>query len=73
MADPMVQATQEWLNATYGQASWFEPIPPDRLGKTGWTTMFALTRALQYELDIDINLISDSFGPTTTVSTSVEY
>lgn len=62
----MVQATQEWLNSTYGQASWFEPIPADRLGKTGWTTMFALTRALQYELGIDIALISDSFGPTTT-------
>lgn len=68
----MVQATQEWLNATYGQASWFEPIPPDRLGKTGWTTMFALTRALQYELDIDINLISDSFGPTTTERFTVQ-
>lgn len=65
MVDPMVQATQEWLNSTYGQASWYEAIPPDRMGKTGWTTMFALTRALQYELNIDISLISDSFGPTT--------
>ena len=32
-------------------------------GKTGWPVMYALTRALQYELGI--TALSDSFGPTT--------
>lgn len=68
----MVQAAQEWLNSTYSGYAWFEPIPPDRMGKTGWTTMFALTRALQFELGIAPSLISDSFGPTTTERFTVQ-
>lgn len=66
MADPMVQATQEWLNSTYGDYAWFEMIPPERIGKTSWATMFALTRALQFELGISASAIADSFGPATT-------
>lgn len=70
MVDQMVQNAQEWLNAEYashvmGGTQGYQPIPPDLYGKTGWTTMFALTRALQIELGIADTDLSDGFGPTT--------
>jgi peptidoglycan hydrolase-like protein with peptidoglycan-binding domain len=60
--DEMVKKTQEWLNATYGADSRFKVIDPVD-GITGWTTIYALTRALQIELGITAT--ADSFGPTT--------
>lgn len=61
--DPMVRATQMWLNRTYGNDSRFNVIPDSVLGKTGWTTIYALIRALQIELGIQNT--ADNFGPTT--------
>jgi peptidoglycan hydrolase-like protein with peptidoglycan-binding domain len=62
--DPYVQRTQEWINLTYEA----NPNTPDigpvtEDGYTGWQTVTALLRALQYELGISNR--SDTFGPTT--------
>ena len=46
--DVMVLKTQEWLNETYGNDSRFNRVDED--GATGWSTIYALTRALQIEL-----------------------
>ncbi|MFY1574180.1 glycoside hydrolase domain-containing protein [Verrucosispora sp. WMMD703] len=59
--DEWVLRAQQWVNATYGNRAGYVPAPED--GRTGWPTMFALTRALQLELGITAT--SDSFGPTT--------
>ena len=59
--DEMVQQTQLWLNSTYKNKYGYEKI--DTNGITGWSTIFALTRALQIELGISEP--SDNFGPTT--------
>lgn len=59
--DPWVEKSQKHLNDTYGSHSWFTRLAVD--GQSGWSTMFALTRALQHELGISAK--SDSFGPTT--------
>ncbi|MEV6782171.1 glycoside hydrolase domain-containing protein [Streptomyces sp. NPDC051098] len=40
-------------------------------GQTGWATMYALTRALQYELGI--TALSNSFGPTTLSTLKAAY
>ncbi|WP_327071170.1 DUF1906 domain-containing protein [Kitasatospora sp. NBC_01250] len=61
MADAKVLEAQKWVNATYAGVAGYVATPED--GKTGWSTMFALTRALQYELGIAS--LSSSFGPTT--------
>lgn len=69
MSDPNVTRTQEWLNATYGSnpaTADIAPIPVD--GKTGWRTVNALLRALQYELGITSR--ADSFGPGTLAALS---
>lgn len=66
--DLMVAATQDWLHAKYGKKSWFPAdVPQDgdsKYGKTGWHTIYALLKALQYELGIDNP--TNNFGPTTT-------
>lgn len=59
--DQMVLATQQWLNATYGEDPRFERVTEN--GKTGWETIYGLRRALQIELGIQET--SNSFGPTT--------
>ena len=59
--DQMVLETQQWLNETYGKDSRFKKI--DENGKTGWSTIHALTRALQIELGI--SKTADNFGPGT--------
>ncbi|GAA1777814.1 glycoside hydrolase domain-containing protein [Leucobacter iarius] len=61
MSDPWVTSTQNWLNANYTHVSEWEPVAVT--GKTGWPTMYALTRALQHELGL--TSLSDSFGPGT--------
>ncbi|EWC61824.1 putative peptidoglycan binding domain protein [Actinokineospora spheciospongiae] len=59
MVDEMVVRAQRFINS-YSVAG----IPKvAENGKTGWPVMYALTRALQYELGI--TALSDSFGPTT--------
>jgi len=67
--DPLILSAQQWLNATYGGDSRYNLIPEN--GKTGWTTIYALTRALQIELGITST--SDSFGPTTTSTFNTAY
>lgn len=57
----MVLKTQQFLNAMYGHNTGYNVISEN--GLTGWTTIYALTRALQIELGITSN--ADSFGPTT--------
>ncbi|WP_369246955.1 glycoside hydrolase domain-containing protein [Streptomyces sp. R41] len=61
MADEMVRRAQQFVNRTYPNMLGIPAL--DENGQTGWTTMFALTRALQYELGI--SSLSDTFGPTT--------
>ncbi|MEU3186900.1 glycoside hydrolase domain-containing protein [Streptomyces sp. NPDC006923] len=61
MADDMVKQAQRFINRTYGTYPGIPRVEED--GKTGWSTMYALTRCLQYELGI--SALSDSFGPTT--------
>lgn len=64
--DEMVYKTQKWLNETYGGDSRFNKLDLENKkikGKTGWPTIYALTRALQIELGITNT--ADNFGPTT--------
>ncbi|WP_241413940.1 glycoside hydrolase domain-containing protein [Clostridium beijerinckii] len=57
----MVLKTQQWLNGIYKDNSNYKIIPED--GATGWTTITALTTALQIELGISTP--NGSFGPAT--------
>ncbi|MFE0509135.1 glycoside hydrolase domain-containing protein [Streptomyces sp. NPDC058964] len=61
MADDKVLAAQKWVNATYANIPGYAKCPED--GRTGWSTMFSLTMALQAELGI-APLVA-SFGPGT--------
>jgi peptidoglycan hydrolase-like protein with peptidoglycan-binding domain len=57
----MVMAAQKWVNATYAGVSGYVAV--DENGRTGWSTMYALTRALQHELGM--TALSNTFGPGT--------
>ncbi|GAB3459782.1 glycoside hydrolase domain-containing protein [Actinophytocola sediminis] len=59
MADEMVRLAQRFINSY--DVPGIPKLAED--GKTGWSVMYALTRALQHELGI--TALSDSFGPTT--------
>lgn len=59
--DAMVYLTQRWLNQEYGNVPGFGYVTED--GRTGWDTVYGLTRALQVELGITD--LADNFGPTT--------
>ncbi|OIK20004.1 glycoside hydrolase domain-containing protein [Bacillus amyloliquefaciens] len=59
--DEMVLETQQWLNDTYKGRHGYNKVPEN--GKTGWDTIYGLTRALQIELGISEP--ADNFGPTT--------
>ncbi|MFG1886420.1 glycoside hydrolase domain-containing protein [Micromonospora sp. NPDC049051] len=61
MTDEMVLRAQQWVNATYGGVPGYNRCTEN--GRTGWQTIYSLTRALQHELGI--TALSDSFGPTT--------
>jgi peptidoglycan hydrolase-like protein with peptidoglycan-binding domain len=69
MADEMVRQAQAFINIAYAGKLGIGPIPEN--GQTGWPTMFALTRALQYELGI--TSLSDNFGPTTLSTLTAKY
>lgn len=60
-ADIHVFAAQQWVNATYADASGYIPCPED--GRTGWSTVLALTQGLQHELGISPTV--QNFGPGT--------
>ena len=59
--DMQVYYTQKWLNQEYGDVPGFGSVPEN--GKTGWDTIYGLTRALQHELGI--TSLADNFGPKT--------
>jgi peptidoglycan hydrolase-like protein with peptidoglycan-binding domain len=59
--DLRVLEAQQWVNTTYTGVVGYVRAPED--GRTGWPTMYSLTRALQHELGI--TTLSDAFGPTT--------
>lgn len=59
--DEMVLRVQQWVNTAYSGKSGFIPAPEK--GKTGWSTVYALTRALQIELGISQPM--DNFGDGT--------
>ncbi|MGI3198998.1 glycoside hydrolase domain-containing protein [Streptomyces sp. GLT-R25] len=60
MADELVLRAQRFVNQAYGDKI---GMTVEENGRTGWSTMYALTRALQWELGI--SPVADSFGPTT--------
>ncbi|MCD7445281.1 DUF1906 domain-containing protein [Streptomyces lincolnensis] len=68
MADEMVRLAQRFVNETYGSRI---GMTVEENGRTGWTTMYALTRALQYELGI--SALSNSFGATTLSTLTSKY
>ncbi|UAK15805.1 glycoside hydrolase domain-containing protein [Sporolactobacillus terrae] len=59
--DEMVLEAQLWVNDTYSGITGYVPAPTT--GQTGWSTMYALTRALQIELGIGTP--ADNFGDGT--------
>ncbi|NEB41804.1 glycoside hydrolase domain-containing protein [Streptomyces sp. SID14515] len=63
MADEMVLRAQRFVNTTYNNGATLGISKLTENGQTGWPVMYALTRALQYEMGI--TALSDSFGPTT--------
>ncbi len=71
MADEMVRAAQQFINTTYDNGAKLGISRLDENGRTSWTVMYALTRALQYELGI--SGLSDNFGPTTLSTLQSKY
>ncbi|GAA4313727.1 DUF1906 domain-containing protein [Streptomyces venetus] len=71
MADEMVQRAQRFINTTYNNGATLGISKLDENGQTGWPVMYALTRALQYEMGI--TALSDSFGPTTLAKIGEKY
>jgi hypothetical protein len=63
MADEQVRRAQQWVNQTYGAVPGYVAAPEN--GRTGWPTMYSLTRALQHEAGLSAEQLSDTFGPTT--------
>ncbi|MFJ4905566.1 glycoside hydrolase domain-containing protein [Streptomyces sp. NPDC093249] len=71
MADEMVLRAQRFINLTYMDGSLLGIPKLEENGRTGWTVMYALTRALQYEMNI--SPLSNSFGPTTLSTLQTKY
>lgn len=69
--DPRVLEVQQWLNATYGPATGAQWIIVPETGRTGWSTMYGLTRALQHELGIAS--LSNNFGNGTLSALGAQY
>lgn len=70
--DPYVFNVQHWLNENYGQyveSGRFNLVEEN--GKTGWTTIYALTRAFQIELGIQVT--ADNFGNGTINAFKAKY
>lgn len=61
MADERVLGAQRFINGTYGGVPGIGKV--EETGVVDWPTVYALVRALQYELGI--TALSDNFGPTT--------
>ncbi|MEU1934858.1 glycoside hydrolase domain-containing protein [Streptomyces coeruleorubidus] len=68
MRDPMVLRAQRFVNSVYGSRT---GTTVEETGETDWATLYALTRALQYELGI--TALSDNFGPTTLATLTAKH
>ncbi|WP_282692811.1 glycoside hydrolase domain-containing protein [Streptomyces sp. CC208A] len=71
MADEMVLRAQRFINTTYGNGATLGIPKLEENGRTGWVVMYALTRALQYEMGI--TALSNNFGPTTLSTLQSKY
>ncbi|WEV27721.1 DUF1906 domain-containing protein [Streptomyces sp. 71268] len=71
MADEQVRRAQRFLNTTYGDGALLGISKLDENGRTGWPMMYALTRALQFELGI--KTLSNSFGQGTMSALQAKY
>ncbi|MQS38553.1 glycoside hydrolase domain-containing protein [Streptomyces katsurahamanus] len=71
MADEMVRRAQRFINTKYNSGATLGISKLDENGQTSWTVMYALTRALQYELGI--TSLSNSFGPGTLSAIASKY
>lgn len=72
--DEMVYKTQQWLNKTYGGKEGYNSLDLSNeslKGRTGWTTIYALTRAFQIELGITST--ADNFGSGTIAKFKEKY
>lgn len=69
MADEMVRIAQDLVNAYHTFVPGIPEVEDD--GRTGWATMYGLTRCLQHELGI--TALSDNFGPTTLATLTSTY
>ncbi|GLZ56809.1 MULTISPECIES: glycoside hydrolase domain-containing protein [Micromonospora] len=69
--DEMVLRAQRFINSTYSNGATLGISKLEENGRTGWPVMYALTRALQYE--IGITSLSDTFGPTTLATLQSKY
>ncbi|MDE6926767.1 MAG: hypothetical protein K2P59_16215, partial [Acetatifactor sp.] len=67
--DTMVLKTQQYLNTMYGGKAGYNPVTED--GLTGWSTIYALTRAFQIELGLSSP--ADNFGNATTAAFKQQY
>lgn len=67
--DAMVLATQQYLNKNYGGKSGYNTIAED--GATGWSTIYALTRALQIELGLSAP--ANNFGNASVAAFTQKY
>ena len=70
--NPYVFNVQHWLNENYGQyvaSGRFNLVEEN--GKTGWATIYALTRAFQIELGIQVT--ADNFGNGTINAFKTKY
>ncbi|MFB6848200.1 glycoside hydrolase domain-containing protein [Streptomyces sp. NPDC056373] len=68
MRDAMVLKAQRFVNSVYGSRT---GTTVKETGEADWATLYALTRALQYELGI--TAFSDNFGPTTLSTLTATY
>lgn len=71
MADEMVQRAQAFVNTTYNDGATLGISKLEENGRTSWAVMYALTRALQYEMGI--SALSDAFGATTMATIAQKY
>ncbi|MFF3336189.1 glycoside hydrolase domain-containing protein [Streptomyces sp. NPDC002888] len=69
MADERVLRAQRFINGTYGGVPGITEV--EETGVVDWPTLYALTRALQYELGI--TALSDNFGPTTLATLTAKW
>ncbi|MFD7062207.1 glycoside hydrolase domain-containing protein [Streptomyces sp. NPDC059906] len=71
MADEMVLRAQRFVNTTYNNGATLGISKLEENGRTSWTVMYALTRALQHEMGI--TALSNNFGPTTLRTLQSKY